>query len=141
MANPKTLEFIFLTAGTRARKQNLPETRASGKSPYQRGSGGRLCLFAPDLVDDGIERAVKTFLERLGGLFDKEIVPGNMDFDFDNLVLDLMDNIVELEIYIGFDDAVMILVEFGNLLLHMAEQLGIGFEMQGLDIHVHRKGV
>lgn len=63
-----------------------------------------------------------------------------MDLDFDNLVLDLMDDIVELEIDIGFDDTVMILVELGNLLLHMAEQLGIGLEVQGLDINVHRKG-
>ena len=64
-----------------------------------------------------------------------------MDLDFDNLVLDLMDDIVELEIDIGFDDAVMILVELGNFLLHMAEQLGVGLEVQGMDIHVHRKGV
>jgi hypothetical protein len=62
---------------------------------------------------------------------------GDVYLDLNHLVLDLVYYVVELQKHVGLDDAVMILAEFGDLLLYMAQQSGVGLKMHGLDVQVH----
>jgi hypothetical protein len=59
------------------------------------------------LIDQRLKRAVKRFFEWFGGTFYEEMMLGDMNSDLRDLVFNVMNDIVQLEENIYFDNSVM----------------------------------
>ena len=75
-------------------------------------SGTHFLFFPFHLIDQRVHGLVKTLFKGFAGMFYEKFMPGNRHANFDNLVLDLVDDVVELEVYVHFGDAVVKLPYF-----------------------------